>query len=129
MMKIFKRVWYHGCEPFVYRQSILTSFLVGTALLFLNRGNILMRRGLTKAFLVKGVITYLVPFLVSTFTAVRTQLRLEPEDTVPESGLYRCEKCLYSGEDHLISLDEDQKVPPCPQFGEETVYSLYDDAD
>ncbi|MEM8491788.1 MAG: nitrate/nitrite transporter NrtS [Pseudomonadota bacterium] len=58
----------------VYRRSLRVALLVGTLLVLINYGDRLMAGGavvLTAPDLVKIVLTYLVPYGVSTWSTVR----------------------------------------------------------
>lgn len=54
----------------VLRRAILTSLVVGTVLTAINQGDLLLHGPLTAAFLWKLPLTYLVPFAVSTYSAI-----------------------------------------------------------
>lgn len=124
-MKSFKRWWYHWRDPVVLKQSFFTSMLVGSILLMITLGNKLWRGSFGEVIAFKISLTYLVPYCVSSFTAVRTQLHLTPDQEVVRAGQYQCESCLHNGINHLETLDLNDRVPECEQFGSNTKFVFY----
>jgi hypothetical protein len=61
-----------AAEPTVVKRSVITSFVVGTVLVVINHGPDLLAGGMNTIGLVQIVLTYLVPFVVSTATSVAT---------------------------------------------------------
>jgi|GEM_PF-1854544 len=78
------RSWlYQSTRPAVVQRALLTSLVVGSILVLINRGGALIGTGLTTGDLVPIGLTYAVPYLVSTVSSVaagRSQTRtLEAE--------------------------------------------------
>lgn len=125
MLEFLKRWYYHWSDHRVFYQSVATSAFVGTILLLITLGGRLISGSITLIVVVKGVLTYFVPYLVSSFTAVRTQFRFTPDQHAPRQGVYGCESCLYEGEGiHDEQLDANERFPECPRYGRETEYVL-----
>jgi len=59
-----------ACRPQVWRRAIKTALLVGTLLMLINQGDLLMRMQLDRKTVLKIILTYLVPYLVSTTSSV-----------------------------------------------------------
>ncbi|MEP5763245.1 MAG: nitrate/nitrite transporter NrtS [Halieaceae bacterium] len=53
-------------------RSLRVALLVGTVLALINHGDKLLQGSLTSASLLKIVLTYLVPYAVSTWASVQT---------------------------------------------------------
>ena len=125
-MKVFvEKMRFHSTDPVIFFQALGTSFVVGTILVLINQLSPLLNGGVTINRILQIGFTYLVPYCVSTFTAIRTQLRLEPDQEVPVTGTYKCEECTKTGRDHRISLTAGEMVPECPRFGRDTKFVLY----
>lgn len=125
MFEFLKRWSYHWSDHRVFYQSIATSAFVGTVLLLITLGGRLFSGTISPVVLGKGFLTYLVPYLVSSFTAVRTQFRLAPDQYAPQKGIYGCESCLYDGEGtHDEELEVNDQFPECPRHGRATEYVL-----
>ncbi len=56
--------------PPVFRRSLAISVIVGSLLTCINQGDILIRGSITTLVVVKICLTYMVPFCVSTVSAL-----------------------------------------------------------
>lgn len=56
--------------PPVFRRSLTISVIVGSLLTFINQGDILIRGSITALVVLKICLTYIVPFCVSTVSAL-----------------------------------------------------------
>ncbi len=56
--------------PPVFRRSLMLSVIVGSLLTFINQGDILLRGSITALVVLKICLTYIVPFCVSTVSAL-----------------------------------------------------------
>ena len=54
----------------VLRRALRVAVLVGTVLVAINQADVLLRGGLTPGIAAKIALTYLVPFAVSTYSAL-----------------------------------------------------------
>ena len=55
----------------VVRTAIKVSIVVGTILVFINQGSAIVRMSLSNENLLQALLTYLVPYCVSTYSSVR----------------------------------------------------------
>lgn len=55
--------------------GLWVSLFVGTILIIINYGDMMVRGGLHTTHFLKIGLTYLVPYCVSTYSAVKTELR------------------------------------------------------
>jgi hypothetical protein len=60
--------------PRVLKTSVLTALVVGTILTMINQGNLILAGDFPAMLLWKIPLTYSVPFLVSSFAALRVSL-------------------------------------------------------
>ncbi len=125
MKKFFRRLRLNSTDPIILLRALWTSLVVGTILVAINQLGPVLKQGVTMRHLLKIGLTYVVPYGVSTFTAIRTQLRLSPNQETPVSATYKCEKCTMHHRDHRLFLHKGDNVPECPRFGEETDYVIY----
>jgi hypothetical protein len=58
-------------EPAIVRRSLRVALVVGTLLTLINHGDRLLARDLDAMALVKILLTYAVPYCVSTWAAVQ----------------------------------------------------------
>ncbi|GAB3532003.1 nitrate/nitrite transporter NrtS [Photobacterium alginatilyticum] len=64
-----------ACETLILKRSIKVALFVGTVLMFINHGDMLLSGHLDKTRFFKIVLTYCVPFCVSTQASVFATLQ------------------------------------------------------
>jgi len=80
-VKLFTGDWASlAFEKDVVRGALKTSILVGSILAAINYGDIMLNGDIGSVELVKIVMTYAVPYCVSTFAAVTTHRRIDNSD-------------------------------------------------
>ncbi|MFM7274805.1 MAG: nitrate/nitrite transporter NrtS [Gammaproteobacteria bacterium] len=62
-------------RPDILRRSLLTALVVGTLLALINHGDRLLAGGVDRAALTKILLSYAVPFAVSSCSAVQALRR------------------------------------------------------
>ena len=62
-------------EPSILKRSIKVSLVVGTILMFINHGDKIFTGGVDSTILFKILLTYCVPFCVSTQASVSATLQ------------------------------------------------------
>jgi hypothetical protein len=80
------RCWRHAVvyEP-VFRRALQVAFVVGTILFLINQLDVVLSGKVTLLVLLKIVLTYLVPFLVSTYSALEIN-RLRQATSAPSEA-------------------------------------------
>lgn len=63
--------------PPVFRRALRVALVVGTLLFVINQADIVLRGDLSRAVALKIALTYLVPFSVSTYSALQIN-RIHP---------------------------------------------------
>ncbi len=70
-MKSNKPTWWTiAFRPEVIKRSAQTSLIVGTLLAFINHGDALLALNMPLERIVKMILTYLVPYVVSTSASI-----------------------------------------------------------
>ena len=64
----------------VWRRAAKVAILVGPILVAVNQGDVILRGGLDIICIVKIGLTFLVPYLVSTFSSVATLQNCSTDD-------------------------------------------------
>ena len=64
-------------SPAIFQRSVKVALLVGTVLMFINHGDALLSGNLDQYSIIKILLTYLVPYLVSTQAGVAATLELK----------------------------------------------------
>ncbi|CAK2945637.1 nitrate/nitrite transporter NrtS [Vibrio splendidus] len=62
-------------EPTILKRSLKVSFIVGTILMFINHGDKLLSSNIDATLIIKILMTYCVPFCVSTQASVSATLQ------------------------------------------------------
>lgn len=57
----------------ILKRSLMVSLFVGTILMVINHGDVIIHGNLTATHIFKIVLTYVVPFLVSTYSSVESK--------------------------------------------------------
>lgn len=78
-MLTFARIWHFAVSEGVPRRSLAVALIVGTILNLINQGDVLL--GTAKLNLLKLVLTYAVPYCVSTYGAVSYRMSLGHSST------------------------------------------------
>lgn len=103
-------------ERFMVVRSLKLALLVGTALNLLNQGGALLTGALGEVIWWKFVVTYVIPFLVGSYTGTVARLRYDPGARAPVSTTLECGGCAQ----RRITVMRDQIVPDCPDCGHHT---------
>ncbi len=80
------RCWRHAVfyGP-VFRRALQVALVVGTILFLINQLDVVLSGRVTPVVALKIVLTYLVPFLVSTYSALEIN-RLRPATSAPSES-------------------------------------------
>lgn len=71
-----------ACRQDVVRRALKVAAVVGTVLVAINQGNVLLTAGISPEVLAKIALTYCVPYGVSTYASVQTiRAETRPEGT------------------------------------------------
>ena len=73
-----RRLRHAVCHPAVVRRALVTALIVGTVLTTINQGDRILAGDVTALVLLKTVLTFCVPFVVSTSGALGAA-RMMPE--------------------------------------------------
>ncbi|NRA60448.1 MAG: nitrate/nitrite transporter NrtS [Psychrobium sp.] len=70
-----KQTWLStALEPRLLRRSLTVSAIVGTILMIINHGDVIFLGHISMLHVFKIALTYLVPFMVSTYSGVASKL-------------------------------------------------------
>ncbi len=105
------------CDKDKVKQAIKISLVVGTILNLINQGDYIFNMIFDKINYFKLVLTYFVPFFVSTYTAISISLRLKIGDTAIASTNLRCKKCKST-----LHVEENCTIPKCPKCGTDGIW-------
>ncbi len=63
----------------IVKDALLVSIVVGSILNIVNQGDLLFSLEFSKISIPKLILTFIVPYLVSTYSSVKTKLSLQLE--------------------------------------------------
>ncbi|MCF6242504.1 MAG: nitrate/nitrite transporter NrtS [Bacteroidales bacterium] len=69
----------------IIKDALLVSLVVGSILNIVNQGDLLFRLEFSKISIPKLILTFIVPYLVSTYASVKTKLSFNPEEECKNS--------------------------------------------
>ena len=99
-------------------KALIISVVVGTILNFINQGDLILAMEFERMNQTKAALTYLVPFLVSTYTAVTLKLKFQ---IGTPSAIDTNLKCKCGNTTHV---KEHEIIPECKKCGLLTKWSI-----
>ncbi len=93
-------------------QSVKIALVVGTVLNIINQGDFIFNMMYESINYFKLLLTYCVPFCVSTYTAIAINMKLKIGDKSIISTNLICKKCKSS-----LHVKENNIIPECPKCG------------
>lgn len=105
----------------VFIKALKIAIVIGTILNLINQGDALVAFEMEKVSWGKLLLTYCVPFLVSTYTAISIGFEFKIGDVSPVTSQVRCARCKTS----IAQLTKSELIPECPQCGLKTRWKLY----
>lgn len=93
-------------------QAIKISIVVGTILNIINQGDYIFNMMFDHMNYFKMGLTYLVPFCVSTYTAISINTKLKIGDISIISTNLTCKECQAS-----LHVKQKSMIPECPKCG------------
>jgi len=61
-------------ERKIFKRSLIIAIIVGTILTLINHGDVIISGNLEATHVVKILLTYLVPYAVSTYSSVQSKI-------------------------------------------------------
>lgn len=102
------------------KKAIKIAIIVGTILNLINQGELIINFDLQAISYPKLLLTYIVPFCVSLYTAITIGMKFKIGQEAKAPVELECHSC-YKSE---ISLKEGQIIPECPNCGLKTKWRL-----
>ncbi len=102
------------------RTAFRISLIVGAILNLINQGHLIFDLRLAEIDYVKFFLTFLVPFLVSTYASTTTKLQFFVGELAFMEGQLVCQHCKMK----VINLNKGDVVPACENCQEKTKWKL-----
>lgn len=104
-----------ACTKKVVTKAVSISLVVGSLLNLINQGEHLISLNFDQLNIAKLLFTYLVPYAVTTYTAVSLHLEFNiGQKAIMEADL-ECKVCR-----HRAHVNEQTLIPECPKCGLQT---------
>lgn len=98
------------------RDTVVTALkiaiVVGLILNLINQGDVLLAGEFGRVSWTKFAVTFLVPYSVSTYTNVVSQLKYQPGSMAPADARLHCDAC-----GHTLAIKKQEFVPACDHCG------------
>ena len=105
-------------KPIVTR-ALKISVLVGTLLNLINQGDRLFSMEFEEINMIKFLLTYLVPYSVTTYTATVMKVEFQMGTKAVVAADLECKKCHAE-----IHVEENELIPECKTCGIKTSWRL-----
>jgi hypothetical protein len=100
-------------------KSLKIALIVGTLLNIINQSEILIALDFANIDYLKSLLTYMVPFMVSSYTAVSMKMKFKIGDTTHVNTTLTCKGC-----NKVIQVHKDEIVPVCSKCKEKTKWRI-----
>lgn len=105
-------------QPVVSR-AIKVALIVGSALNLINQGENILMLELEQLNILKLILTYIVPYTVTTYTATAMNLEFKIGTKAVVTADLVCKKC-----GALTHVEKDELIPECKSCGIKTQWRL-----
>ncbi|MFT5660123.1 MAG: hypothetical protein ACI9TV_000763 [Sulfurimonas sp.] len=105
-------------SPIISR-ALKVALIVGTLLNFINQGSSLLSLDIETLNFVKLLLTYVVPYSVTTYTATAMKVEFHIGTKAIIEADLECKLCPQE-----IHVHKDELIPECPQCGIKTHWNL-----
>ena len=95
------------------------ALIIGTALNLINQGDIILSLNFMDLNIGKLLLTYSVPYLVTTYTATALKLEFQTGTKASVEANLICRKCKIQRH-----IEENELIPECPVCGIKTKWRL-----
>ena len=119
MMKQFETFCEIMLTKSVVVRALKVSFVVGSILNLINQGDVIIPLDLSNINLAKLLLTYIVPYSVTTYTAVSLKLEFIIGSKSSVDADLKCSGC-----GNTITIKKDELIPECPKCGVTTRWKL-----
>ncbi len=118
-MNIYKIYFTIVCDTEMLLKSFQIALIVGTILNVINQGDKIFAMDFENINYLKSLLTYIVPFIVSTYTAVSIKMKFKIGEISPVSVNLECKNC-----GNTSSVEKNRFVPVCDNCKEKTRWRI-----
>lgn len=114
-MKIFSIYCRVALSKAVVKRALQVSLIVGAILNLINQGWAITHADFTHINYIKMGLTFLVPYLVSTYSSAKARLTFKVNEVSSMDAVLQCKSCNKT----QIYVNKGEVVPPCRTCGHE----------
>ncbi len=118
-MSSFKLIFHIICNKHIFYKALKIAFVVGIILNLINQGEYLIHLDFENINFFKVGLTFLVPFCVSTYTAISMKMKYHVGEKAILGATITCKECKC---DHDVKQDE--IIPFCPKCKDKTSWRI-----
>lgn len=115
-MKLFKIYCQVAGSKGVIKRALQVALIVGAILNLINQGWAITHAEFTHLNYIKMGLTFLVPYLVSTYSSTKTRLTFKVNEVSSIDAVLQCKSCNKT----RIFVNKGEIVPPCRTCGHES---------
>ena len=114
-----KSFFAEAIKPIVARRALRVALIVGVILNAINQGYSILH-GFQNFHIYQFLLTFLVPYLVSTYSAVLSKFNFVSGEVASVDAIIQCKKCNGSS----FKIHKGELVPYCPNCKEKTTWKM-----
>ena len=103
----------------IFYKSLKIAVIVGTILNIINQGDKLFALDFENIDFLKSFLTYIVPFLVSTYAAISVKMEFHIGEVVAFDADLKCKDC-----GSIVKVIKNEFVPVCENCHEKTKWMI-----
>ena len=107
------------CDQEMMIKSSKIAIVVGTILNIINQGDVIFALDFANIDYIKSLLTYTVPFLVSTYTAISMKIKFKIGDITHVNATLKCAGC-----NETTQVHQNEIVPVCSNCKEKTKWRI-----
>lgn len=103
----------------IFVKSVKIALVVGTILNLINQGDAIISLDFDNINHLKSLLTYVVPFLVSTYTALSLKIKFQIGEVASINASLKCKGC-----GSIANVKKSELVPLCNKCNEKTKWRI-----
>ena len=107
------------CDRELLTKSLKIAIIVGTILNIINQSEAIFSLDFHSIDYVKSLLTYMVPFLVSTYTAISMKMKFKIGELTQVDANLECNNCKKN-----LKVYKNERIPICSNCNEQTQWRI-----
>lgn len=107
------------CDGYTFQKAFRIALVVGTMLNIINQGDFIIHMQFEKINYFKFILTYLIPFFVSTYTAININMNPKVGGKLIIPATLTCKGCNAS-----VHVEKNTPIPQCSHCKNATQWKI-----